>query len=112
MVESKAILRHARISPQKARLVADQVRGLPVDEALTLLRFSDKKAAGILAKILVSSMENAENNFGADIDNLIVKTVMVDEGPTLKRMRARAKGRGDRIFKRTSHITITVAEVY
>lgn len=112
MVESRAVHRHARISPQKARLVADLVRGLPVEKALTILKFSDKKAAEIMAKVLVSSMENAENNFGADIDNLVVKSVMVDEGPTLKRMRARAKGRGDRILKRTSHITVTVAEVY
>ncbi len=110
-METRAVHRHARISPQKARLVADQVRGLPVDKALTLLQFSDKKAAKLIQKVLVSSMENAENNFGADIDNLVVKSIMVDEGPLLKRMRARAKGRGDRILKRTSHITITVAEV-
>ncbi len=109
-MQTKAIHRYARISPQKARLVADQVRGLPVDKALTILKFSDKKAAGLIQKVLVSSMENAENNFGADIDNLFVESVMVDEGPILKRMRARAKGRGDRILKRTSHITVTVAE--
>ncbi|GGZ91680.1 50S ribosomal protein L22 [Ignatzschineria ureiclastica] len=109
-MESRAIHRNARISPQKARLVADQVRGLPVDRALTLLQFSDKKAAGLIRKVLISSMDNAENNFGADIDNLFVKTIMVDEGPLLKRMRARAKGRGDRILKKTSHITVVVAE--
>ncbi len=109
-MESRAIHRNARISPQKARLVADQVRGLPVDRALTLLQFSDKKAAGLIRKVLISSMDNAENNFGADIDNLFVKTIMVDEGPILKRMRARAKGRGDRILKKTSHITVVVAE--
>ncbi|WP_026878335.1 50S ribosomal protein L22 [Ignatzschineria larvae DSM 13226] len=109
-MESRAIHRNARISPQKARLVADQVRGLPVDRALTLLQFSDKKAAGLIRKVLISSMDNAENNFGADIDTLFVKTIMVDEGPLLKRMRARAKGRGDRILKKTSHITVVVAE--
>ncbi len=109
-MQTKAVHRYARISPQKARLVADQVRGLPVDQALTLLEFSNKKAAKLVAKVLISSMENAENNFGADIDNLFVQSVMVDEGPHLKRMRARAKGRGDRILKRTSHITVTVAE--
>ena len=109
-MESRAIHRNARISPQKARLVADQVRGLPVDRALTLLQFSDKKAAGLIRKVLISSMDNAENNFGADIDNLFVKTIMVDEGPLLKRMRPRAKGRGDRILKKTSHITVIVAE--
>ena len=75
-----------------------------------MLQFSDKKAADLILKVLVSSMENAENNFGADIDNLYVKTIMVDEGPILKRMRPRAKGRGDRILKKTSHITVIVAE--
>ena len=109
-MESRAVHGHARIFPQKARVVADQVRGLPVDRALTLLQFSDKKAADLILKVLVSSMENAENNFGADIDNLYVKTIMVDEGPILKRMRPRAKGRGDRILKKTSHITVIVAE--
>ena len=109
-MESRAVHRHARISPQKARLVADQVRGLPVDRAVTLLQFSDKKAADLILKVLESSMQNAENNFGLDIDNLFVKTIMVDEGPLLKRMRPRAKGRGDRILKKTSHITVIVAE--
>ncbi len=109
-MEAKAILRTARISPQKARLVADQVRGLPAARALDLLKFSDKKAAPMIHKLLLSAVSNAENNVGADADALRVKTIMVDEGPTLKRFMARAKGRGSRILKRTSHITIVVGE--
>ena len=109
-MEAKAILRTARISPQKARLVADQVRGLPVDRALGLLQFSDKKAAHMIYKVVFSAVSNAENNVGADADALKVKTIMVDEGPSLKRFMARAKGRGSRILKRTSHITIVVGE--
>ena len=105
-----AILRTARISPQKARLVADQVRGLPASRALDLLKFSDKKAAHMIHKLLWSAVSNAENNVGADADELKVKTIMVDEGPSLKRFMARAKGRGTRIVKRTSHITIVVGE--
>ena len=104
----KAILRSSRISPQKARLVADQVRGMPVARALDLLKFSDKKAAHIIYKVLYSATSNAENNDGADVDELKVATIMVDEGPILKRFMARAKGRGTSIFKRTSHITAVV----
>ena len=102
--------RYARISPQKCRLVADQVRGLPVDRALTLLTFSNKKAAVLVRKVLESAIANAEHNEGADIDELKVASIFVDQGPALKRMRARAKGRGNRILKRTSHITVTVAD--
>ena len=109
-MEAKAILRTARISPQKARLVADQVRGLPAARALDLLKFSDKKAAHMIYKVVFSAVSNAENNLGADIDALKVKTIMVDEGPALKRFMARAKGRGTRILKRTSHITVIVGE--
>jgi large subunit ribosomal protein L22 len=105
-----AKLRFARISAQKARLMADQIRGLPVDRALNILSFSTKKGAHILKKVLESAIANAEHNEGADIDELKVSTVFVDEGPTYKRMRARAKGRGTRIFKRTSHITVAVAD--
>lgn len=108
--EATAILRSARISAQKARLVADQVRGLPAARALDLLKFSDKKAAALIHKLLWSAVSNAENNNGADADALRVKTIMVDEGPSLKRFMARAKGRGTRIVKRTSHITIVVGE--
>ena len=102
--------RYARISAQKGRLVADQIRGLPVEQALDLLVFSKKKGADLMKKVLDSAIANAENNEGADIDELKVKAVFVDEGPTLKRIRARAKGRASRILKRTSHITVTVAD--
>jgi large subunit ribosomal protein L22 len=109
-MQTTAILRNARISPQKVRLVADQVRGMPVDKAEQLLKFSPKKAAHIVKKVLLSAVANAEHNDGADIDDLKIATIMVDEGPTLKRGRARAKGRGTRILKRCSHITVTVAD--
>lgn len=109
-MQAAAKLKHARISAQKVRLVADQIRGLPVEGALNLLAFSSKKAAGIMRKLLESAIANAENNEGADIDELRVSAVCVDEGPTMKRIRARAKGRASRILKRTSHITVTVAE--
>lgn len=110
VAETHALHRFARISPQKARLVADQVRGMPVDQALQVLKFSNKKAAELIRKVLESAIANAEHNDGADIDELKVSTICVDEGPTLKRMHARAKGRGTRIFKRTSHIRVSVAE--
>ena len=110
MMEANAKHRFARTSAQKARLVADQVRGLPVDRALNLLAFSPKKAAELIKKVLESAVANAEHNEGADIDTLKVQTIMVDEGPSLKRIRARAKGRADRIVKRTSHITVVVAD--
>ncbi len=105
-----AKLRHARISPQKCRLVADAVRGKPVAAALLTLAFMPKKGARILKKVLESAIANAEHNHGADIDELRVSSVMVDEAPTLKRFRARAKGRGARIIKRNSHITVQVAD--
>ncbi len=105
-----ARLKGARISAQKVRLVADQVRGLPVEKAEQLLTFSTKKAAHIVKKVLLSAIANAEHNEGADIDELKIQTIMIDEGPTMKRGRARAKGRGTRILKRTSHITLTVAD--
>ncbi|MEJ2630585.1 MAG: 50S ribosomal protein L22 [Acidihalobacter sp.] len=107
-MEVAARLRYARISPQKARLVADQVRGLPVEKAIQLLTFSSKKAAGMIRKVLESAIANAEHNEGADVDELKVSSIYVDEAPTLKRMHARAKGRGNRIIKRTSHITVKV----
>ncbi len=109
-MQTTAKHRHARISAQKARLVADQVRGLPVDKALTLLNFSNKKAAVLVRKVLESAIANAEHNEGADIDELKISSIYVDQGPSMKRMRARAKGRGNRILKRTSHITVTVAD--
>ena len=109
-MQTSAKHRHAKISSQKARLVADQVRGLPVEKALTLLSFSNKKAADLVRKVLESAIANAEHNDGADIDELKVESIFVDQGPSMKRMRARAKGRGNRIVKRTSHITVTVAD--
>jgi large subunit ribosomal protein L22 len=109
-MEVAAKLRGARISGQKARLVADQVRGLPVEKALDVLAFSPKKAAHIVKKVLDSAIANAENNEGADVDELKVSTIFVDEGMTMKRLRPRAKGRADRIFKRTCHITVKVAD--
>ena len=108
--EVAARLRGARISAQKARLVADQVRGLKVEDALNLLTFSSKKAAVIVKKVLESAIANAENNEGADVDELKVSTIFVDEGMTLKRIKPRAKGRADRIMKRTCHITVKVSE--
>lgn len=100
----------ARISPQKARLVADQIRGKSVDQALETLTFSNKKAAELIKKVLESAIANAEHNEGADIDGLRVAKIFVDEGPTMKRIMPRAKGRADRILKRSSHITIVVAD--
>ena len=104
-MEAIAIHKNARTSAQKARLVADQVRGLPAAQAVYTLQFSPRKAAAIILKVLKSAMANAENNVGLDVDSLYVSQIMVDEGPSLKRIRARAKGRADRITKRTSHIT-------
>jgi len=109
-MEVAAKLRYARISPQKCRLVADQIRGKPVAQALQILRFSPKKAAGIVNKVLESAIANAEHNHGADIDELRVATVQVDGAPFFTRYRARAKGRGNQILKRNSHITIRVAD--
>ncbi len=109
-MEVAAKLKNARMSPQKCRLVADQIRGAPVDRALQMLTFSPKKAARLVKKVLESAIANAEHNEGADIDELKVARVFVDEGPSFKRFHARAKGRGNRIIKRTSHITVTVAD--
>ena len=109
-MEVSARLRYARLSPQKGRLVADQVRGLPVERALDLLHFSPRKAARILHKVLESAIANAEHNEGADIDELTVKRVFVDRGPVHKRWRPRARGRVNRIAKPTSHVTVTVSD--
>jgi large subunit ribosomal protein L22 len=109
-MEVSATLKQIHISPQKARLVADQVRGLPVEKALHVLMFSTKKAAAIVRKVLESAIANAEHNEGADIDELRVSAIYVDEARTLKRFRARAKGRGTRILKRNSHITVKVGD--
>ena len=110
-MEISAKLNNAPLSAQKARLVGDQIRGLPVDKALNILKFSSKKAAGIFKKVLESAIANAEHNESADIDELKVSTVYVNEGATMKRFKARAKGRANHILKRSCHITIKVAEV-
>ena len=107
-METRATLRGVRLSEQKGRLVADLIRGKKVDHALTTLAFTQKKAAQIIKKVLESAIANAEHNDGADIDELRVKTIMVERGPSLKRFSARAKGRGNRIVKPTCHIYITV----
>jgi large subunit ribosomal protein L22 len=108
--ETAARLRGARISAQKARLVADQVRGMEVEKALNVLTFSTRKGAHIVKKVLESAIANAENNEGADVDELKVSTIFVDEGTSMKRVKPRAKGRADRITKRTCHITVKVSE--
>ncbi len=107
-MDTRAVLRGVRLSDQKGRLIADQIRGLPVDKALNILTFSPKKGAGIIKKVLESAIANAEHNDGADIDELKVKTIFVEKGVVLKRFTARAKGRGNRIVKPTCHIFLTV----
>lgn len=109
-MEATAKLRYARLSPQKVRLVADQVRGLPVERAVEILDFGTRNSASIVKKVLEAAIANAEHNEGADIDELHVGTVHVDQGPTFRRYRARARGRAGRITKRTSHITIIVTD--
>jgi large subunit ribosomal protein L22 len=110
MMEVAAKLKGARISAQKARLVADQIRGKSVGEALNILAYSPKKGAALVKKVLESAIANAEHNEGADIDELRVSTIFVDEGMSMKRIKPRAKGRADRIIKRTCHITVKVAD--
>ena len=109
-MQVSAKLKYARISPQKCRLVADLVRGKPVGLALNTLRFTPKKGARLVHKVLESAVANAENNMSADVDDLKVQSITVDEAPTLKRFMARAKGRGNRIVKRNSHIVVTVGD--
>ena len=109
-MEVAAKLKGAQISAQKVRLVADQVRGKGVEEALDLLNYSTKKAAHLVKKILDSAIANAENNEGADVDELSISSIFVDEGTTMKRLSPRAKGRADRILKRSCHITVKVAD--
>ena len=107
-METRAVLRGVRLSTQKGRLVADQIRGLPIDKALNILTFSPKKGAAIIKKVLESAIANAEHKVGADIDELKVKTICVEKGMVLKRFTARAKGRGNRIVKPTCHVFLTV----
>lgn len=109
-METTAKLRGVRLSAQKGRLVADQIRGLAVDKALNILNFSPKKGAEIIRKILESAIANAEHNDGADIDELKVSSIYIDRGVLMKRTSARAKGRGNRIVKPTCHISLTVSD--
>jgi len=109
-METQAILRGVRLSAQKGRLVADLIRGKPVDQALNTLMFSPKKAAKIVQKVLESAIANAEHNDGADIDELKVKTIYVEKATSLRRFSARAKGRGAKIEKQTCHIFVTVGD--
>ncbi len=109
-MEAKAVGKYIRISPQKARLVADVVRGMGVDQAITTLRFMPKKGAGIILKVLESAVANATNDDQADVDNLYVKSIVIDGGPSLKRIRPRAQGRATGIIKRSSHITVVLDE--
>ncbi len=110
MMETRASLRGARLSAQKGRLVADLIRGKPVDQAMSILAFTPKKGAAIIRKLLESAIANAEHNDGADIDALKVKTIFVERGMYLKRFQARAKGRGARVLKYSCHIFITVGD--
>lgn len=109
-MEATAHLRGAQISPQKARLVADLIRGRGVEDALNILTFSTKKGAHLIKKVLNSAIANAEHNLGADVDELKVATIYVNEGMVMKRISPRAKGRADRITKRSSHITVKVSD--
>ncbi len=109
-MEAKALARHIRISPQKARLVADLVRGKNVETAINTLRFMPKKAARLLRKVIESAVANASQNEAIDVDTLYVKKINIDGGPMLKRIRPRAMGRATRILKRTSHITVILDE--
>jgi len=109
-MQTTAKYKNARISPQKCRLVADVVRGKPVGQALSILKFMPKKGADLVRKALESAIANAEHNHGADIDELKVSRIEVSAAPMLKRFQARAKGRGNRILKRNSHITVSVAD--
>jgi large subunit ribosomal protein L22 len=109
-MEARAVGKYIRISPQKVRLVADVVRGMNVDRAITTLKFMPKKGAGILRQVIESAVANATQDDAVDVDNLVVKTITVDGGPSLKRIRPRAMGRATKIIKRTSHITVILDE--
>jgi large subunit ribosomal protein L22 len=109
-MEVKAISKYVRISPQKVRKLADAIKGKPVEAGMDILKFMPQKAAGIVEKVVRSAASNADNNHGLDVDSLVIRNLIVDQGPTLKRFRARARGRGARILKRTSHITVILAD--
>ena len=109
-MEVRAVSKYARISPFKVRMLADAIKGKPVEVGLNTLKFMPQKAAGIVEKIVRSAAANADQNPDIDVDSLVIRNLIVDQGPTLKRFRARARGRGSRILKRTSHITVILAE--
>jgi large subunit ribosomal protein L22 len=107
---AKAVAKYIRVSPRKVRLIMDQVRGKKVEEALNMLSFAPQKGAFVLKKLINSAVANAEQNLNMDVDKLYIKLIFADEGPTLKRFRARAMGRATRIRKRTSHLTVILDE--
>ena len=109
-MEVKAVTRYVRISPRKVRAIVDAIKGRPVEVALDMLQFMPQKSAPIVAKVIRSAAANADQNTNIDVDSLIVQHIQADQGPTLKRFRARARGRGTRILKRTSHITVILSE--
>lgn len=109
-MQVSATAKRLSLSPQKARLVVDQVRGKPVSSALDILNFSNQKGAGLVRKVVESAIANAENNEGADVDDLKISEIFVNAGLTMKRIKPRAKGRADRILKRSCHITVTVTD--
>jgi len=109
-MDAKAVVKYVRISPQKVRKIAGAVKGKPVEAGLNILKFMPQKAAGLVEKVLRSAVANAEESKNLDVDTLVIRNIFVDQGPTLKRFRARARGRGSKILKRTSSITIVVAE--
>ena len=109
-MEAKAIAKYVRMSPRKARLVANLIKGKDIQEAQAILRYTPNKAARVISKVMLSAAANAENNLGLDKANLIVKGAVIDHGPSIKRIKPRAQGRADRMVHRTSHVTVVVAE--
>ena len=109
-MEVKAVAKYVRISPVKVRKLIDAIKGKPVEAGLNILKFMPQKAAGIVGKTVRSAVSNADQNPDIDVDMLVIRNIIVDQGPTLKRFRARARGRGTRILKRTAHITIILDE--
>lgn len=109
-MEAKAIAKYVRMSPRKARLVANLIKGKDIHEAEAILRYTPNKASGVLKKVMLSAAANAENNLGLDKANLVVKNAIIDQGPSIKRIKPRAQGRADRMVHRTSHVTVVVAE--
>lgn len=109
-MEAKAIAKYVRMSPRKARLVANLIKGKDIHEAEAILRYTPNKASGVLKKVMLSAAANAENNLGLDRANLVVKNAVIDQGPSIKRIKPRAQGRADRMVHRTSHVTVVVAE--